>query len=411
MFLLVVRKYPKIGLGSWLVVLCFVPFWIGIEIRAYVPAVSVAAMAVALGLGSFQNPRVTLIDWGILALLLVFAAGAILGLASVSGGFTLIVSWCGGYLLGRVLLVRLDPEWVYRAIAVAFTLVSILAIWEFISRQNYFVQWSSSNSLYEIWGSLQYRSSELRVEGAFGHSIALGASLAMAIPLTIASRFRLPLRMVMVLSMLVASCLTISRIGMICSVLGLFLAVLFMKNDLTQQVKLVLSGSVAAIVLAALPLINAMFESAGTEASGSAGYRADLLSLFSDMRSIGLSPSFTISAAGEVSFGSFRSIDSALILMGLTYGSIFLLVVGVLLATSLVVLCQGKATAPTVAVIAQIPALATVALITQYAVFLCLITGLAVASQTAASNRKKLEQDWIHRPLLLQTVHPQLPSR
>lgn len=388
-FLLIVRKYPKLGLVSWLFVLCFVPFWIGVDVRAYVPAVSAAAMAIALGLGSFQNPRVTFVDWAILALLLVFASGAVLGLASVSGGFTLVVSWGGGYLLGRVLLVRLELEWIYRAMAVAFTAVSILAILEFTSGQNYFVQWSSGNSLYDIWGPLQYRSSELRVEGAFGHSIALGASLAMAIPLTMATTFRLSLRMVMVLSMLTASFLTLSRIGMICSVLGLFLAMLLMKNDLTQQMKLVLSASAAAVTLAAMPVVNAMFISAGSEASGSAGYRADLLSLFSDMRTVGLSPAFTISAKGEVSFGSFRSIDSALILMGLTYGSIFLLIVGVLLLVSLVVLCQGRATAPTIAIVAQIPALATVALITQYAVFLCVMAGLAVASQAAASRHDR----------------------
>jgi hypothetical protein len=48
---------------------------------------------------------------------------------------------------------------------------------------------------------------------------------------------------------------------------------------------------------------------------------------------------------------------------------------------------SGRATAPTVALVAQIPAFATVALITQYSTFTWFVAGLAVFSQSVDGRR------------------------
>ena len=48
---------------------------------------------------------------------------------------------------------------------------------------------------------------------------------------------------------------------------------------------------------------------------------------------------------------------------------------------------RGKATAATIAVVAQIPAFATVALITQYAIFAWFVIGVAATSQLMAPAR------------------------
>jgi len=397
-FLIVARKYPKLGMGCWIAVLCFVPYWIGVDVKTFLPAVTLVALALVVAFGSLQSPHLGFVDWAVISLLVIFLATAVLGLATLSAGFTLLFTWGVSYLLGRMVLTWMSPGWVFRAFAVAFTLVALLAIAEFITGTNFFVQWRATNSLYGIWSPLQYRSGQLRVEGAFGHSIALGTSLAMAIPLTVATNFRRWIRASMIVCMLAAATLTFSRLGMICSVLGLLLSILFMHNDLAPRAKMFLTGGIVAVVAALLPFVNTLFESAGTEASGSAGYRADLLSLFSEMGLVGLSPSFAVSPRGEATFGGFQSIDSALILLGLTYGLIPLIIVIALLSIAVVLLVRGRATAPTVAIVAQIPALAAVALITQYAVFLCFMGGLAVACQMLRSIPVGLEMKTVTIP-------------
>jgi hypothetical protein len=131
----------------------------------------------------------------------------------------------------------------------------------------------------------------------------------------------------------------------------------------------------------ALPILLEVFGAAGAEAEGSAGYRFDLVPLINSMVVLGVSPSREVLATGEDYWGGFRSIDSALILIGLRFGLLCLVIVVLLLAMLLVGVLR-RASPASVALVAQIPAFATVALITQYAVFVWFTAGLAVASYT-----------------------------
>ena len=67
--------------------------------------------------------------------------------------------------------------------------------------------------------------------------------------------------------------------------------------------------------------------------------------------------------------------------MGLTYGWVPLACVLAMLLAGVGCLLTGRATAPTIALLAQVPAFATVALITQYSTFTWFVAGLAVFSQ------------------------------
>ena len=72
-----------------------------------------------------------------------------------------------------------------------FTIVAVLAILEFVTGTNLFITYlPNTTSLFDIWGTLQPRGGVIRAEGAFGHSIALGASLGIAVSLTLGSSFR-----------------------------------------------------------------------------------------------------------------------------------------------------------------------------------------------------------------------------
>ena len=381
---LLMRRSAKVAISVWLATVSFVPIWIGVDIRSfYVPLACAVALVAAFSLIPVNLVRFSLIDG--LVLLLIDVAGAALftgdaGIA-LTFAYTLVVYFAAGYALGRGAPGRLDLRWVYGAVAVTFSLVAVLAIVEFVTGWNPFILLTADNSSFAAWGDLQERGGVLRAEGAFGHSIALGSSLALAIPLTLASRFRFTLRCAMVLVMLLATVVTFSRIGMIGALLGIVLTVLFLRDEFPQRARVVLAIAVTVVTLALLPVVTVVFEDAGTEAEGSAQYRGDLLSQFGEMNLIGLADSARVTAEGELYFGNFQSIDSQLILTGLSSGTVALAAAVLALVAVTLLVLRGRASAATIAVVAQIPALATVALITQYSVFLWFVVGVAAASQ------------------------------
>lgn len=386
---LVLRRAPKLAVATWIVSLCFIPIWLGFGVgfngNYYIPPATAAAFLVVVALLPVKGFRLSWLD-GLMTLVVVVALCSILaGNAGIALGAAIIVVtyFVAGYVVGRVAPLRVDPSWVHGAIAVAFTVVAVLAIIEGLTHWNPFVEVRAGNALYSIWGSIQERGGVPRAEGAFGHSIALGASLALAIPITLAAPFRLWVRCLMVLTMLVASVYTFSRIGMICGLLGVALSVLFMRDAISRRARIALTTGVLVVSAVLFPVVSAVFDDAGAEASDSANYRGDLTSLFGTMNLVGVASSAEKNSAGNLYFGNFRSIDSQLILTGLTNGLIVLIAVVVALAFGIILVLRGKASPATIALVAQIPAFATVALITQYSIFVWFVAGLAATTQLA----------------------------
>ncbi|MFF1632845.1 hypothetical protein [Leifsonia sp. NPDC058248] len=389
----VLRRAPKLAVGTWIVVLCFVPVWIGLGIgfngNYYLPAVAAAALLVSVALLPIRSFRFSLLD-ALVVMLIVFGLTSLLAKSptiALGFAFSLVTYFVIGYVIGRIAPLRVDPTWIYGAIGVALTVVSVLAIIEFFTGWNPFVLIHVNNSMFAIWGTLQERGGVMRAEGAFGHSIALGSSLAIAVPLTLAARFPLLVRAGMVLLMLFATVLTFSRIGMIGALLGLVLSIVFMRDEISRRSRIVLTSCVVLVSAVLFPLVSTVFDDAGSEASGSAAYRSDLLSLLGSMNLVGVADSAEKDSTGQVYFGNFRSIDSQLILSGLSSGLIALILIVVALAVGIVLVFMRRATPPTIAVVAQIPAFATVALITQYSVFVWFAIGLAASTQLALRGR------------------------
>jgi hypothetical protein len=266
-------------------------------------------------------------------------------------------------------------------VALALGLVALVAIAEFATGVNVFVQWSADNPLYSTWGDLQDRGGVLRAEGAFGHSLALGGALSLAIPFALSAPLHAWQRLLIASALLVAVTLTFSRTAMMCAIAAVVFSVLLQSGVGTPRLRVALLASGSAIGVLAFPLVSRVFEQAGAEAEDSAAYRGELLSLISRMQLIGQSPAFQRTPDGKAYFGTFRSIDSAVILTGLTYGLVPLLLLALVLVVALVLLVRGEATAGTVAVLSQLPALATVAFITQYTIFFWFVVGVAVTSQ------------------------------
>jgi hypothetical protein len=394
------RRSPKIAVLAWLVVICFVPVWIGQSVVAYFPAFTIISLLTAASL----LPTVVGIRWSYVDLFFV-AIGAIavveylLRLTTLSATFDLATAWAGAFLLGRIVTSVLDARWIYGAVGVFFSVVAALAVLEFATGTNLFTTYvTANNANYEVWGGLQPRGGILRAEGAFGHSIALGSSLGVAVALTMGSRFRPVLKTAMVALMLVGAVVSFSRTGMITAAASVVLACLFLRDSLSRAYRvslLVLTLAAAGVVFA---LVEDVFVASGNEAEGSALYRSELLQLLTYIQPFGLADNFAVSTTSEVSIGTFGSVDNALLLFGLIFGWVPGVLVLLLLAAAGLYVLRGRATAATIAVVAQIPALVTVALITQYAAVLWFAVGLAVSTQVLANAEHRARRAAARRP-------------
>jgi hypothetical protein len=380
-----IRRSAKVGLVAFLLSVAFVPYWAGVTIAVYFPPACLVAMLVITAVRTPVPSPPMWADWAVMLLILLCVIPFGIGAGTRTTVFVALAHWGTGYLLGRRAPSVVDLEWIYKAIAVVFSVVAVLALVEFALSWNPFVLVPGGGPL-QVWSAVQERGGILRAEGAFGHSIALGACLALAIPVTMACRVRPGVRAVMALLQAGAALVTFSRLGIAMAVAGIGLSLLLLPQVPTRlRVGIATAGAVLALVFS--PRVLSVFTAAGTEASGSAAYRLDLTALLPELSPLGISDSAERDPGGTLTFGAFRSIDSAMLLLGLSYGALAMIVASVLCLGAVVTMLLGRATPPTLALVVQIPALLTVALITQYAILLWFFAGLAVASQAQAARR------------------------
>lgn len=371
--------HPRLATAAWVAVICFAPVWTGVTVGFYfAPAVLVGLLIVATvpPLGGALNRA----DLLFAAIILLSLLPVIAGGAAAFTIFPLVTEILLGYLVGRLLTTRTGPDWVIGSLVVALTLAAGFAVVEFLLSWNPFVLIKTHNPLYLAWGPLQTRGDIVRAEGAFGHSIALGSSLAIAVPFALTRRWTIALRLATTMVLLLGTVVTFSRTAMLCAVLGLVLTVLFLQLEVPARLRLAVVASIGVAGLALAPRIAGVFAAGGAQARGSAAYRGDLLSLIPAMRAIGLSSSVKLDPGGTRSVDGFQSIDNALLLFGLRYGWLPLLVAVGGLGFALFLLISGRGNASLVALVAQIPALVTVALITQYGILFTFLIGVTVAS-------------------------------
>lgn len=382
------RRSPKVAVFVWLFVICFVPIWIGQTVVAYFPAFVIVSLLAAISL----LPTVSRVRWSVadgifVAVAIVVVAEYAVGLTTRSGTFDLVVNWGSAFLLGRIVTAVLDPRWIYSAIAVFFSVVAALALAEFALGTNPFTTLLANNTAsYALWGGLQPRGTILRAEGAFGHSIALGSSLGVAAAMTMGSRFRPWLRTAMLGLIVGGAVVSFSRTGMITAGLGIVLACLFLREPLSRRYRTTMLIAALAAAAAVFITIQDVFLASGDEAEGSALYRSELLQLIGYIRPLGLAANFTVSTNAQVSIGEFGSVDNALLLFGLTFGWVPSVLVLLMLVVAAGYLLRRRATPAVIAVLAQSPALVTVAFITQYAAVFWFAAGLAVSTQVLANT-------------------------
>lgn len=397
--LLLLARLPRLAFAGWLVVLCFVPVWVGVTVVVGLEGHVVATVGLLLSLvpgivrgNLLEPPRLTWGDGLFAAFLLVTLVSVLSGRVTFSATFVVFVQWTAAFLAGRLIGYRVRASWVYGAVAIAFTLVAVLALVEYAAGWNPFLDVPGDTGLRSTWGVVELRGGGARTEGAFGHSIALGAGLALAVPITLAAPFRTVVRLSMVVLMLAAAVVTFSRIGLVTAGLGAVLAVLFLGRDLPARLRLAVAAGLVVVGAASASLVSTVFTAAGSEATNSANYRLQLLDLVPHLQPFGWASTAyqiagrTILANVPTTDGTLQTIDNALLLVGLAYGWVPMAVVLGMLLGAGGWLLSGRATAPAVAMVAQIPAFATVALITQYSTLTWFVAGLAVFSQSVVTR-------------------------
>ena len=372
------KAAPRLAMIAWGLTLFFVPIWVGISFGIFFTAIASITL-LCIVTASLRGFRWSSAD----TVLLVFLAliGGSYALGKVTFGHLLIagLDWIVPYIWGRLALARVQLNFVTSVIAVMTVMAAVLAILEFVSGTNPFVLIPWGNSGYALWSGLQPRGGFLRAEGAFGHSISLGASLSIGSLFVLTARWPLAVRLAALSIVGAAIVVSFSRIGLVCFAVGIILSIVFLGDLLNRRTRLVVATMLAISSAAVLPFISNVFTAAGDEAEGSAFYRVDLLSLVPQMAPLGLSPAYTILPDNSVYVGAYESIDSALILTGLRLGYIPLVLLVCLLVATVVLVLARRANVALVAVAAQIPGLATVALITQLPYLLWFVAGLGVS--------------------------------
>jgi hypothetical protein len=223
----------------------------------------------------------------------------------------------------------------------------------------------------------------VRSEAAFGHAIALGGFLSLGVPFAwyCFRNFRNKYFAIAIISAGVLA--TLSRGPLLALVLAVPLSIFFVtQSTLVRQRCVSLIAFVGGAALVS-PYVLEVFDRAGAELRHATDYRVELLSVFlRDVNPIGVATGTVNSTAGEISYGAFNSLDSTFVFIAVRMGLLPLLVFCSILALCIIrIICRSNKVAE-VAVVAQLPVLGTVALITQYGAFFWFTVGI-VGSGTA----------------------------
>lgn len=371
---------PRATFVCWSAVLFFVPIWVGVSAGPFFAAITIITILAVAACG--KSIRLAPADGFMAAFVLLAVVQFAMRGTSLSGTFIALTEWTLPYAWGRLVLARVEGSFIVKCLAGMTTAAAVFALIEFASGVNVFLLLPAQGPSFEVWGTLQNRGAFVRAEGAFGHSIALAATLAMGAAFVVAATWRTWHKVVALLLITGAIVVTFSRIGLVALIITVGLSVLVLPG-LTRATRtaVVIAGLIGALVV--VPFIGAVFLDAGQEAEGSAQYRSGLLQLLPLVQIFGATRDFTGVTLDGLYLGYYAdSVDNALLVVALFMGWIPTLLLVLVLAFAMGPLLRpGRATPAIIAIVGQIPSLFTVAFITQYGMFFWFLTGLAVSME------------------------------
>jgi len=389
---------PLFALISWLASVALLPSWIGLYAPILLPVQSIIGLLVVLAIGGSIGYRFNGYDLYFCSFIVLTLTIVVLADGSRSLWVTFVVQWAVSYLVARTTIPAIGSQKAATAVALTMAVVGGAAVAEFAFHWHPYVNFFASMPGHQIWGSIQTRAGTDRSEWAFGHSIALGGSLALSIPFVVTSSFRPPLKNLLVGLLLSGTLATLSRGAIISAVLTLLLCGLAYLSKRGLRVGMGIVGLVVIAVSALLPgQITRFALGVTSETQQSAEYRNVLYDqLLPQLSALGPS--------GYLNSGGSDSIDSAFLYVGVFFGWIPLLLFVLPLVIIFIRLLRGSASAIEVGILGQAPLLLTVALITQYQLFLFFAIGFAVQVCTSEGNRRVHDR-------LLDTTSPNVDNQ
>lgn len=389
LYTLVALKRPWFATAVALVSLALIPFWIGVNISVFFVSAHLVLLAVAaLSILANRLARIRLhaVDLVLLLVYVVTLAAMVPGLTTIHQGYT-FSQWLLAYWFARIAAEAFGIRRLATVLALAFPVTAVTMVVEWVSGTNpWHTFMAVDNAAFHEWSALQSRGGVLRAEGPFGHSIAAGSVLAVAAILTLDAKLPVVLRVQSIAVMAIGIGLTISRISMITAALGITLTIIATRSSLTRRARILTLGALIAVATVTLVLLRDVFAISGAEAANSASYRYWLLDLLPTLNPVGYAASYNHNTAGTTSFGSFGSVDSAVLFFALTHGWIPAVIMLGLMGAAVLHVLRLRGGVAAAAVVAQVPALFSVALITSYSLVFWMSVGLAVAEAIRAGS-------------------------
>lgn len=370
-FLLLTAIRPAIGLVAWLVVVAFVPDWTPISVGALSlkPSMVVGLPVLAGILLSRQRRGLHLRgpDFalaGALAVVLVltmlenYPLFLIVNLALV-----LVLS----YTLGR-----LAPDELKTAFVIVMVIVALWGIIEVITRQHIWATWAPS--AFHHWGDIQGRAGWDRSEAGFGHSIAYGACVVMAIPFARNLTKHATLAQVI---LALGAIVSLSRGPMLALVLTFGLSAFAAVRGQRRVGTMVLFAMSMIGIAVAFNVLYADENAGDVQLSGE--QRAiQLERAVPAIKWIGASAGVQVDQTGRLQSATVDVIDNTLLRLAANFGWIVAVLVLVPILYAVVRFVRREMTPASLALIGQIPVLAVTSLITQWQAILFLVAGLAI---------------------------------
>ncbi|GAB3603833.1 hypothetical protein [Microbacterium aureliae] len=378
LLILVFRASPSLAATVWLLTLVLLPPWIYLQVLGYrVVPLAVISVAIILAWSGKSMARFTSVDLAVILLLAAVAAGVAWGGTPGYLASQAVLEWGAAYWAGRHLMTM--PSFSRNLIRVA-ALLGGLAMLQLLLSFNIAEMWPYTYAVgAENWMGLQVRGGLTRAEVTLGHSIALGGVLCLALPFALMG-MRGHQRLAVSGLIIGGAIATLSRASWLSVAVALVLVVT-LNPRLRPAQRVVTAGvSLIGLVIAAGPLGDLLSEG-GAEVANSAAYRGNLLELLPDLNVVGLaSGAVAVDGGPTYAWRNFYSIDNGLLFVGLYCGAlaaILYLLVYLLIGRGVLV---ASATPASLAIVAHIPFLLTVAPITQYQSVYWAVVGAAVTS-------------------------------
>jgi len=371
LLLIVSYASPTIGISLWLAVTVVVPDWTRVEVgigslRPLTAVGIVVVIGVLLG-RRFRRTRLGFADLALAVasvLMCVFVALESYPLFVVANFVSVLFL---SYVVGRV-----APDGVKRVFLCAMLFVAVWGIIEFVLGMHVWEHWMPSNEHH--WNDIQTRVGLDRSEASFGHSIAYGAALASGIPFT--QLLRRP--WIGQLLLIAGIGVSLARGPYLAAALTLGLTVIVLggvrgRSTITRY--LVLVATIVAIVLFFQVLYSSESESEVVRSG-----QTRLNQLANTLPHVQPFGSLSLSYEdGRLETAGDSVIDNTFLRLAINYGWVTMLLIVTPIVAVTAQFFRRRFSMASIAVIGQLPVLATASLIVQWQGLLFFLAGLAIA--------------------------------